>query len=144
MALNIKFSTIHDSLSDIYEIYNRIKRSRSMPAIRSPTIMQFCTNYYVYESIEQHISPHFKRTNLSTYMNSCPCLELTLRAHLSLLVLTSLTPSTPIIDKHYSLYYSISKDKFLPILHSPSIRHTKQQHHHHRHISLSLLPQHIT
>lgn len=145
MALNIKFSTIHDSLSDIYEIYNRIKRSRSMPAIRSPTIMQFCTNYYVYESIEQHISPHFKRTNLSTYMNSCPRLELTLRAHLSLLVLTSLTPSTSIIDKHhYSLYYSISKDKFLPILHSPSIHHTKQQHHHHRHISLSLLPQHIT
>lgn len=95
-----------------------------MPAIRSPTIMQFCTNYYVYESIEQHISPHFKRTNLSTYMNSCPRLELTLRAHLSLLVLTSLTPSTPIIDKHYSLYYSISKDKFLPILHSPSIRTT--------------------
>lgn len=84
MTLNIKFSTIHDSLSDIYEIYNRIKRSRSMSAIRSSTIMQFCTNYYVYESIEQHISPHFKRTNLSTYIHSCPRFELTLQVHLFL------------------------------------------------------------
>lgn len=56
-----------------------------------PSIMQFCTNYYVHTSIERHISPHFKRTNLPTYIRvhasgyimptflprfSEPCLEL--------------------------------------------------------------------
>ena len=36
-----------------------------MPAIRSSTIMQFCTNYYVYLYRTTYLSSHFKRTNLS-------------------------------------------------------------------------------